>query len=378
MNTPRPAGSRFRAEAFPLALAALLAVSFPAYARGGHSGGGHSGGGHSGGAHATRSGGSHGTTGSRTAHETPGGSGHSHGGGHDGDHSGGHDGGHNGHFDGHRHFGGGSRIFIGGGFGYDPFFYNFYYPFGYWGGYWGHDYDPYYNARPRSYDDRDEMGALDLDVSPGRTHVFVDGQDMGVVDNFDGWPDYLWLPKGTYDIAFYLDGYKTIARQISIYPGNVIDIDDRMEAGPSVRPEDLATKTHERRDERLSEERERERRYAGKDDDEGWRDRVRRDRGPRRDDGDRGEYRGRPPAGDDSARGRLHLDVQPEDASVYVDGRFVGTGSDLSMMRAGLPLAVGDHKLAIVRPGRQAQEKTFTVKAGEDVKLDVNLESGPG
>jgi len=260
MNTPRPAGRRFRAEAIPLALAALLAVSLPAYARGGHSGGGHSGGGHSGGAHATRSGGSHGSgshgsTG-RTAHETPGGAGH--GGGHDGRH----DGGHGGHFDGgHHHFGGGSRIFIGGGFAYDPFFYNFYYPFGYWGGYWGPDYDPYYNARPRSYDDRDEMGALDLDVSPGRTHVFVDGQDLGVVDNFDGWPDYLWLPKGTYDVAFYLDGYKTIARQISIYPGNVIDIDDRMESGPSVRPEDLATKTHERRDERLSEERERERRY---------------------------------------------------------------------------------------------------------------------
>ncbi len=72
------------------------------------------------------------------------------------------------------------------------------------------------------------------------------------------------------------------------------------------------------------------------------------------------------------------LDVQPEDASVYVDGRFVGTGSDLSMMRAGLPLAVGDHKLAIVRPGRQAQEKTFTVKAGEDVKLDVSLAANPG
>jgi hypothetical protein len=364
----------------------LLAVSLPAYARGGHSGGGHSGGGQSGGAHATRSGGSHssgshgsgshGSTG-RTAHETPG-SGHGH--------DGGHDGGHSGHFGGgHHHFGGGSRIFIGGGFGYDPFFYNFYYPFGYWGPsvYWGPDYDPYYNSRPRSYYDRDEMGALDLDVSPGRTHVFVDGQDLGEVDNFDGWPDYLWLPKGTYDVAFYLDGYKTIARQISIYPGNVIDIDDRMESGPSVRPEDLATKTHERRDERLSQERERERRYDGRGDDEGWRDRVRRDRGPRGDGdradrGDRGEYRGRPPAGDDSARGRLHLAVQPEDASVYVDGRFVGTGSDLSMMRAGLPLAVGDHKLAIVRPGRQAQEKTFTVKAGEDVKLDVNLESGPG
>jgi hypothetical protein len=376
MNTPRPAGRRFRAEAIPLALAALLAVSIPAFASG-HSGGGHSGGGHSssshsssshsGGGHATRSGGPHGSVGSRSAHAVPGtpGAGRGH-----GDHFEGHH-----HFDGHGHFFGGPRIFLGGGFAYDPFFFDFYYPFGYWGvggGYWGPDYDPYYNARPREYNDRGDMGALDLDLSPAKTQVYVDGQYMGIVDNFDGWPDYLWLPRGTYDVVFYLDGYKTIARQITVYPGNVLDIDDKMEPGPSTRPEDLATKSHERRDERLSEERDRNRRYDDQQgEDEGWRDRVRRDRGSRHDD-----YRGRPPAGDDSARGRLILEVQPEDASVYVDGRFVGTGSDLSMMRAGLPLAVGDHKLAIVRPGRQAQEKNFTVKAGEDVKLDVSL--GPG
>lgn len=377
MITPRPSGRRFRAEAIPLALAALLAVSLPVEARGGHSGGGHSGGGHSGGGRSAHSTGSHGSTGSHS-HGSTGGSRTAHGVTHTPG-AGRTRSSHGGHFDGRHHSFGGSRIFVGGGFGYDPFFYNFYYPYGYWGGgYWGSDYDPYYASRPRTYYDRDngdEMGALDLDVSPGRTHVFVDGEDLGVVDNFDGWPDYLWLPQGTYDVAFYLDGYKTIARQISVYPGNVIDIDDRMEQGTSVRPEDLATKTHERRDERLSEEQERSRRYEGRDDDEGWRDRVRRDRGPgpRRDD-----YRGRPPAGDDGARGRLILEVQPEDASVYVDGRFVGTGSDLSMMRAGLPLAVGDHKLAIVRPGRQAQEKTFTVKAGEDVKLDVSLEQSGG
>jgi hypothetical protein len=374
MNTPRPAGRRFRAEAVPLALAALLAVSLPAQARGGHSGGGHSGGGHSSShssgsrsGHMSGSHGSHGSTSGRTAHpvtQTPS--------------AGRQRFGHSGHFGGRGHFGGG-RIFIGGRF-IDPFFFDFYYPFGYWGGYgyWGPDYDPYYNVRPHEYydRDRDEMGALDLDVSPGRTHVFVDGQDLGEVDNFDGWPDYLWLPQGTYDIAFYLDGYKTIARQISINPGNVIDIDDRMESGPSTRPEDLATKTHEHRDQRLSEERERSRRYEDQGDDEGWRDRVRRDRGPRGEGPRRDDYRGRPPAGDDSSRGRLVLEVQPEDASVYVDGRFVGTGSDIAMMRSGLPLAAGDHKLSIVRPGRRAEEKTFTIKAGEDVRLDVKLGEG--
>jgi hypothetical protein len=86
---------------------------------------------------------------------------------------------------------------------------------------------------------RDDMGALDLDVSPGRTQVYLDGQKIGTADDFDGWPRYLRLPKGRYEIVFYLDGYKTLVRQVTVYPGLVIDVDDRMEPGASIRPEDL-------------------------------------------------------------------------------------------------------------------------------------------
>src|SRR4029077_10516594 len=121
---------------------------------------------------------------------------------------------------------------------YDPYYYHpGYYDGGYGGGYGGYD--------------RSEPGAPDLDVSPGNTHVFVNGEDLGIVDKYDGWPGYLWLPRGTYDVAFYLDGYKTIARQITVSPGSVLDIDDKMEHGTSVRPEDLGSKTHERRDSRI-------------------------------------------------------------------------------------------------------------------------------
>jgi len=211
------------------------------------------------------------------------------------------------------------------------------------------------------------MGALDLDVSPGRTHVFVNGEDLGEVDRYDGWPGYLWLPRGTYDVAFYLDGFKTIARQITIYPGNVIDIDDRMEQGQSTRPEDLVSKSHERRDARMQYERQRseqiDRQGQGGYEDESWQDRVRRDR-------DRGGNRA------DGARGHLRLSVQPDDASVYLDGQFVGTGTDLSLLRGGLAVTPGSHRLAVVRPGHKAVEREFTVKDGEEAQLDIALESG--
>lgn len=404
MITQKPAASRLPLKAASTAFAALLAVGLPlaAQSRGHASGGGggdrsahstgggsrssspggapsYSGGSHSGGGN---SGGGSSTGGGRTAHEVPGGSsaqrqpnGRGNGGGHGhGGHGGGYYGGYGGYY----------------GYGYP---YGFYGGWGFWpgwGGYGGYGYDypygyPYGHGYPGAsgrYYESGRQGALDLDVAPGRTHVFIDGQDLGPVDRYDGWPGYLWLPQGTYDVAFYLDGYKTVARQLTVYPGTVLDIDDRLEEGQSVRPEDLATKTHERRDDRLSYERQRRDRLNrgyDSDDDQDWRDRARRDRDrsamrneDRDDDDDQADDRG------SRSGAHLRLSVEPEDASIYLDGQFVGTGSDISLLQAGLPVAPGSHRLAVVRPGHRAVEKEFDVKAGGDIELDIELESGSG
>jgi PEGA domain-containing protein len=279
----------------------------------------------------------------------------------------------------------GDRGHRGGGHGHGGFYYPYgYHGYGFWPGFWwwmGYDYPyyPYGHGQPYYYG-RADGGALDLDVYPGRTEVYLDGQYIGRVDAFDGWPRYLWLPKGTYDLVLYLDGFKTIARQITVYPGMVIDVDDRMEPGESVRPESLASKSHERRDERLRDERERRERIERGErggDDEDWRDRVRRERGAVRDDGrDEDEDDGEEIDVEEEPRqkGRLRLDVEPEDASVYLDGRFVGTGTELALMRGGLPVAPGEHRLAVVRPGRKAEERDFEVDAGEEVELEIELE----
>jgi hypothetical protein len=387
MITLKPVVRRFPIRAASTAFAALLLLGLPLMAqRGGHSGGG------GGSAHSTgggsHSGGSH-SGGGRTAHGTS-------------SHSGGRQPGRGG-FHGGRGFSRGGHFYYpyGFGFGFWPgFYWDSWYGDPYYYGYYG-DGGGYYDRgdadRGGDYD-RSEMGALDLDVSPGRTHVFVNGEDLGIVDRYDGWPGYLWLPEGTYDIAFYLPGYKTIARQMTIYPGSVVDIDDRMEKGESVRPEDLATKTHDRRDERLRFERQRQQqldRQNGGGDDQDWRDRVRHDRmmkdkdddqgGQPGDNGDnnRGDNRGDDhdhghAMRGDSAQSHLRLSVEPRDASVYLDGQFVGTGTDLSLLHAGLPVAPGSHKLAVVRPGRKAVERTFDVKSGGDVELEIALEAGSG
>lgn len=85
----------------------------------------------------------------------------------------------------------------------------------------------------------DFLGALDLDVSPGRTQIYLDGQYVGIVDQYDGWPSYLLLEQGTYELVFYLDGYRTLVRRVTVYPRTKLGVEDRLEPGPSVRPEDL-------------------------------------------------------------------------------------------------------------------------------------------
>lgn len=288
---------------------------------------------------------------------------------------------------GRDNFNGGGGYYGGGWYGYGPRYYPYFGPsWGWgWGGWWWDDYywyggyggGPYHRNpwRDRYYDRYGTTGALDIDVSPGKTEIWIDGRYTGTADDFDGFPQYLWLDRGVYDVVLFREGYKTIARQITIRSGQVISMDDRMQPGESVRPEDLATKTHDRRDERIRSEEERRDEIARRDRDgmDDWRERARRrmEERDRYEDGGRDEERG---AYDDGS-GRLHLDVEPSDASVYLDGRFVGTGIDLQRTRNGLRLEPGEHRIAVVRPGHRAEEQEFTVAAGEEVELEFELDS---
>jgi hypothetical protein len=97
-----------------------------------------------------------------------------------------------------------------------------------------------------------------------------------------------------------------------------------------------------------------------------WRDRVRREREGVSDEAPAYDARTEP--------ARLRLSVQPPDAAVYLDGRFLGTGEELGQVRAGLIVDAGEHELQVTRPGYEPETTTFEAEAGEEVELTVELE----
>lgn len=269
------------------------------------------------------------------------------------------------HYVGHRSS---PRVRIGVGYGYpyaSPYGRGWYGAYGPWGpsAYWW-DAPYYYGAwdGPRVYPRAGERyGALDLDVSPERAEIWIDGQRVGVADEFDGFPSYLWLDSGTYDVAIYLPGYKTLARQYTIYGGLVIDVEDRLEKGESVHPSDLAATSTVNRDERLRREQERRERALA----------------------DRSRSAASDPAAGRAldARGEpatLAIRVEPADASIYLDGRFLGAAGDLARLHGGLIVDAGSHTLEVVRPGYASERRDFSIAAGEDLQLDVELAEAVG
>jgi hypothetical protein len=235
--------------------------------------------------------------------------------------------------------------------GYVGLYWPWFYGTWYWPGYYPY-YGYGYGGPVYAYSDPGEgLGALDLDVRPGKAEVWINGQFIGLCDRYDGFPSYLWLPEGTYDVVLYKEGFETLARQYTIYPGLIIDVEDSMRPGQATRPEDLVTPSTERRDERLRANRERRL--------EAQRTQVGSAAGTL-------DARAEP--------GLLSVRITPQDASVYLDGRFLGSAAELAGLHSGLMVDAGEHRLEVVRPGYDAEEVEFEIEAGEEVAVEVDLE----
>ena len=293
------------------------------------------------------------------AHGHGGGGGHSHGG--------------------HGHSGGGHvYVGVGGGWGWGWWGWPGYY--GYGPGYYGY-YGSYY--RPYGYGPSAQWARIDTDVSPEEAGVYLDGRYIGTADDFDGYPDYLYLKPGRYRIEFRLEGFEPLTREIEARPGMTMDFTDKLRKIPGAKQ--YGSYEHPKQQGEVQ-------RYYGK----------RRDSvepiDPSQPPGNSVVYEGsdedrqgpppevRAPAPSDEqwrgsqsqsprveARTRLRLKVEPPDAAVYVDNRFVGTAEEVTSLERGLSVAPGKHIVTGSRPGFRDKTSEISIEQGRTETLEISL-----
>ena len=218
------------------------------------------------------------------------------------------------------------------------------YAFGQYGAYgWG----PVGYATPNA-------GALDINTKPKKASVYLDGELIGRVDAFDGFPRYLWLREGSYRLAIFMEGHQTLERNVRVRPGVVIRIDEDLAPGTAVRPQPPVPAPAERTREKRSASA-----AAAAPAGESW----------------RVKNRGRPIEQDQrTAPARLVVEVQPADAVVYLDGRLLGSGAELASLHSPLIIDPGRHRLEVTRPGYASAVRAFEAAKGEDVSLRIELQ----
>ncbi|MBL8114099.1 MAG: PEGA domain-containing protein, partial [Acidobacteria bacterium] len=112
---------------------------------------------------------------------------------------------------------------------FDAWYFPYWCSVGWWWGlgYWGRPYS-YVTVveRPGRY------GRIDLDVSPEEAEVHLNGKYIGTADDFDGYPDYLYLKPGHYTLEFKLGGHVGVKKEVEVERGDLIRFGDELAREP--------------------------------------------------------------------------------------------------------------------------------------------------
>jgi hypothetical protein len=172
-------------------------------------------------------------------------------------------------------------------------------------------------------------GAVDCDVNPDDAIVYANGRALGPADDFDGWPDYLHLKAGPYELEFRLEGYETYRVQFLVNPGGLTRIRHTLN-----RVDDALNEAEEEMEENP-------------------------------------ENTEQNPGG---TWGSVSLKLFPENAVCYVDERLFATAEDLARLHAPLQIEAGKHIMVCYAPGYEEVTREFTIEPGEYLELDVVLD----
>jgi len=260
----------------------------------------------------------------------------------------------------------GSDFFL--GFSYhhptNHYYRSYYYrPYAYWNWYgapyWYPYYRPYY-YRPYGSGYYYGYGEIRLEIKPKTAKVYVDGDYVGILDDFDSWHQRLDIEPGKHRIVVRESGFAPYVETIRVLPGRNYHIKQQMQPGQdAIAERDLRLGRGEER-EYDKRNQERDRRFES----DPYRDQGREESAP-----PEGEF---PPAGANTRT--FALQVHPADATVYIDGNYYGTADVDESGELQVLLPKGMHKIEIVRPGYESFSKEIQVDENSNEKIVVNLQ----
>jgi hypothetical protein len=232
-----------------------------------------------------------------------------------------------------------------------------YYPYGYgwpwwsvgldWGWYsWG----PWVYAPPRYYTVEPPAAArvegparFELDVSPRRATVRLDGEEVGRAKDWDGRWDRLPVERGDHVLTFEAPGYKSLRVAVDATPGAYRRVSYALEKGDGIDPRSTSAEVT----------------------------------APPRSQAAAAVPSAAPEAPREGlVRGFLRVKVTPGDAAVYLDGEYFARADEVSRLRGAIPLALGTHTIEVVRPGYESRKVDVEVSAGRAAEVELQLERG--
>lgn len=198
---------------------------------------------------------------------------------------------------------------------------------------WPWGYPPYPRGYPpygfRVFTDW-ERSSVRLDVSPSDAHVLVDNYYAGVVDDFDGIFQRLTLHSGPHLIEIRKDGFRPLAVEVNLYPGQSVTYRNTME--PSRADDETA---------------------------------VARPMAPAFEEGAL-----LPPT--DAPPGDLKFDLTPKEAAIYADGFYVGIVDDFNGSQH-MRLSQGRHHLMIVLEGYETHEVDLSIDSENTITYRATM-----
>ncbi len=169
-----------------------------------------------------------------------------------------------------------------------------------------------------------KVGFVDLNIRPENASLYVDGEYRGIARNFSCSPDCLTLYRGRHTVSLKKEAYKTENVIIHVVPRKIIEMDVKLKLLPKERFE--PENTYELQLEKT---------------------------------------------------GYLVLQVEPQDASVYIDRNFYGISSQFIESQESIVLRSGVHKVEIVKPGYKTYTTEVEILTEKTKKLHISLKKTP-